>query len=103
MTGYDSRRVSPFGHLRIDACFDSPKLFAVNHVLHRLLTPRHSPCALSSLVTNLWLTSGTLKGLQTPREELQQANLHSLPAKRIGNHYISVAIRRLQGRVRFDP
>src|SRR5436190_1637797 len=34
------------------AC-DSPKLFAANHVLHRLLTPRHSPCALSSLVTNL--------------------------------------------------
>src|SRR5580692_3526892 len=31
----------------------SPKLFAANHVLHRLLTPRHSPCALSSLVTNL--------------------------------------------------
>src|SRR4051794_32779610 len=34
------------------AC-DSPKLFAANHVLHRLLMPRHSPCALSSLVTNL--------------------------------------------------
>ena len=31
----------------------SPKLFAANHVLHRLLTPRHSPCALSSLITNL--------------------------------------------------
>src|SRR5256885_11458566 len=34
------------------AC-DSPKLFAANHVLHRFLTPRHSPCALSSLTTNL--------------------------------------------------
>src|SRR3954464_1932049 len=33
------------------AC-DCPKLFAANHVLHRLLTPRHSPCALNSLVTN---------------------------------------------------
>ena len=30
----------------------SPKLIAANHVLHRLLTPRHSPCALSSLATN---------------------------------------------------
>ena len=29
----------------------SPKLFAVNHVLHRLLAPRHPPCALSSLTT----------------------------------------------------
>src|SRR5215510_5940799 len=47
-----------FPHLDISgstpAC-DSPKLFAANHVLHRLLTPRHSPCARSSLVTNpLW-------------------------------------------------
>src|SRR3954453_9129121 len=38
------------------AC-DSPKLFAANHVLHRLLTPRHPSCALSSLTTNLlWRT-----------------------------------------------
>ena len=28
---------------------NSPKLFAAYHVLHRLLMPRHSPCALSSL------------------------------------------------------
>ena len=28
----------------------SPKLFAAYHVLHRLLMPRHSPCALSSLI-----------------------------------------------------
>src|SRR5262249_13448474 len=27
----------------------SPKLIAANHVLHRLLAPRHPPCALSSL------------------------------------------------------
>ena len=27
----------------------SPELFAARHVLHRLLAPRHSPCALSSL------------------------------------------------------
>src|ERR1044071_6854035 len=33
----------------------SPKLIAANHVLHRLLTPRHSPCALNSLATNfIW-------------------------------------------------
>src|SRR5688572_20317722 len=39
------------------AC-DSPELFAANHVLHRLLTPRHPSCALSSLTTNLlWLAS----------------------------------------------
>ena len=33
--------------------YDSSGLIAVCHVLHRLLTPRHSPCALSSLATNL--------------------------------------------------
>ena len=27
--------------------YHSPQLIAVNHVLHRLLMPRHSPCALS--------------------------------------------------------
>ena len=31
-----------------DIC-SSPKLFAAYHVLHRLLMPRHSPCALISL------------------------------------------------------
>ena len=30
----------------------SPELFAGSHVLHRLLTPRHSPCALSHLITS---------------------------------------------------
>ena len=29
----------------------SPRLFAACHVLHRLLPPRHPPCALSSLTT----------------------------------------------------
>jgi hypothetical protein len=29
----------------------SPKLIAASHVLRRLLAPRHSPCALSSLTT----------------------------------------------------
>ena len=30
----------------------SPKLFAACHVLHRLLMPRHSPCALYSLTSS---------------------------------------------------
>ena len=30
----------------------SPKLIAACHVLHRLLMPRHSPCALSSLTSS---------------------------------------------------
>ena len=31
----------------------SPKLFAAYHVLHRLLMPRHSPCALINLTNAL--------------------------------------------------
>ena len=43
-----ARRVSPFGHRRLlAAAHASPALFAVYHVLHRHLTPRHPPCALS--------------------------------------------------------
>src|SRR3954463_15665602 len=30
----------------------SPKLIAASHVLHRLLAPRHPPCALNSLTSN---------------------------------------------------
>ena len=30
----------------------SPKLIAANHVFHRLLAPRHPPCALCSLTIN---------------------------------------------------
>jgi hypothetical protein len=59
------------------AC-DSPKLFAANHVLHRLLTPRHSPCARSSLVTNFL---GTLRGFRTSGSlRVGKAALRSLEA-----------------------
>ena len=44
-----------FPHSEISGSMDicsSPKLIAAYHVFHRLLVPRHPPCALSSL-TNL--------------------------------------------------
>ena len=31
----------------------SPKLIAARHVLHQLLVPRHPPCTLSSLITQI--------------------------------------------------
>jgi hypothetical protein len=31
----------------------SPRLFAASHVLHRLLVPRHPPCALINLTTKM--------------------------------------------------
>ena len=41
-----------FPHSDISGSMDicsSPKLFAAYHVFHRLLVPRHPPCALSSI------------------------------------------------------
>ena len=46
-----SHWVPPFGHLRINALTNSPKLIAGVHVLLRLLMPRHPSAALSSLIT----------------------------------------------------
>ena len=43
-----------FPHSDISGSMDicsSPKLFAAYHVLHRLLVPRHPPCALLRLTT----------------------------------------------------
>ena len=45
-----------FPHSEISGSKDicsSPKLFAAYHVFHRLLVPRHPPCALSSITNSL--------------------------------------------------
>ena len=57
VTGHDSRRVSPFGHPRIEARSSSPGLIAAYDALLRLPAPRHPPYALSSLtiVHNNWI------------------------------------------------
>ena len=44
---------------------NSPELFAVFHALLRLLTPRHPPCALSSLTTNIQPSLPPRGGLAT--------------------------------------
>ena len=47
-----------FPHSEISGSTDicsSPKLIAACHVLHRLLMPRHSPCALYSLTKEIQL------------------------------------------------
>ena len=49
-----------FPHSEISGSMDicsSPKLFAAYHVFHRLLVPRHPPCALFS-ITNFDLRPG---------------------------------------------
>ena len=45
----------------------SPKLFAANHVLHRLLPPRHSPFALCSLTNESLAAASHLRPPKRPR------------------------------------
>ena len=48
---------SGFPHSDISGSMDicsSPKLFAAYHVFHRLLVPRHPPCALLSLTSRIY-------------------------------------------------
>jgi hypothetical protein len=47
----------------------SPTLFAAYHALHRLLAPRHSPCALSSLTIRTPIASGQLPVLSGQSED----------------------------------
>ena len=49
----------------------SPKLFAACHVLHRLLMPRHSPCALYSLTC--------VEAIYSPLRPSQARNIRSVP------------------------
>ena len=49
---------SGFPHSDISGSKDicsSPKLFAAYHVFHRLLVPRHPPCALFSLTSSIFI------------------------------------------------
>jgi hypothetical protein len=41
----------------------SPRLIAASYVLHRLLVPRHPPCALNNLATQLQHTPHTLRAI----------------------------------------
>ena len=50
MSRYYPGRVSPFGNPRIIALVQLPEAYRRFRVLHRQLVPRHSSCALSSLI-----------------------------------------------------
>ena len=65
-------RVSPFGNPRIimPAC-GSPGLIAACHVLHRLLLPRHPPCALSNLTIKFTSRTPCPRGLRPRFANLQ--------------------------------
>ena len=75
MTGY-----CPAGlpHSEISGSMDicsSPKLIAACHVLRRLLMPRHSPCALSSLTCSSQSPFGSVSAFQRKLRSLPCSSL----------------------------
>src|SRR5262245_64426345 len=73
---------SGFSHSEISGSTPAcgfPELIAANHVLHRLLAPRHPPRALSSLTINNF--GGFARGLAAPPSPrfvpASKARLHS--------------------------
>src|SRR5687767_6195430 len=65
--------------LRDQRLFNSyPRLFAVFHARHRLLTPRHPPCALSSLTTNIQSSPPAPGNLAIASNQPQNLNLVKL-------------------------
>ena len=88
--GYSGMSQSGFPHSEIPgskpAC-GSPRLIAACHVLHRLLAPRHSPYALSSLTkcslhltANMWSKNYRLQNIQLSKNSTFAAS----PLRRTG-------------------
>ena len=76
---------SRFPHSEISGSKDicsSPKLFAAYHVFHRLLVPRHPPCALSSITNSL-----------LPRE-WDPVHMHSVACVGISGRFFTSFSRR---------
>src|SRR3712207_4968755 len=63
---------SPWDHSSVDS---SPRLIAASYVLHRLLVPRHPPCALTNLTTKMLAST-----VQFSRNGRHRSVPHRLPA-----------------------
>src|SRR5262245_11757986 len=64
----------------------SPKLIAASHVLHRLLAPRHSPCALSSLT--MVASPHVLGGRAQPQESYHALALRTYYPSRLSKTFV---------------
>src|SRR5215213_9261034 len=85
---YSGMSQSGFPHSEIPgskpAC-GSPRLIAACHVLHRLLAPRHSPYALSSLTkfhlhtARVWSKNYRLRGIQLSKSFDVRSSIRDRP------------------------
>ena len=81
----------------------SPKLIAAYHVLHRLLMPRHSPCALSRLTFFGPITcSRYCRIMQAPRRQMLRSFASAVPLSRsVQSSSLRSASSRIQTRLRW--
>ena len=70
----------------------SPKLIAAYHVLHRLLMPRHSPCALISLTYRRACSVSLVAGRRPPPRSLR-----STPPRSMTDRFALWVMSRLRG------
>src|ERR1700688_4229760 len=75
----------------------SPKLIAACHVLHRLLLPRHPPCALSSLTTKFTQHTQSASGFRLSPSAKNKSNT---PLKLYGPLLLLIAHTRLLNAMR---
>src|ERR1700754_1610659 len=71
MPGYPIR--TPWDHSSVDS---SPRPIAASHVLHRLLVPRHPPCALSNLTTKMLASTVQFSTNTQPTTHTTTTNTH---------------------------
>src|SRR5690606_38185522 len=81
--GYCSIKNSGFPHSEIfgsTLAYSSPKHIGVSPVLHRLLVPRHPPCALNNLIVIQKISGESLRQLRsfTSSRTFVRSGVHSL-------------------------
>src|SRR6266480_7746897 len=74
---------TPWDHSSVDS---SPRPNAASHVLHRLLVPRHPPCALSNLTTKMLASTVQFSNYDQPPTHHQTHLPPAPPHRRATDH-----------------
>jgi hypothetical protein len=69
---------TPWDHSSVDS---SPRPIAASHVLHRLLVPRHPPCALSNLTTKMLASTVQFSTNTSTRTHTTTTTHHHTPTR----------------------
>ncbi len=77
LPGFPIRKSSD--HSSVDS---SPRHIAASHVLHRLLVPRHPPCALNNLATKIKMLASTVQFSNYERKPAAPVRPNPSPKRR---------------------